>query len=101
MAEHLETGKQAEDLAALYLTEKGYEIIARNHRYGHAEIDLIVKKGIFLVFVEVKARSNIKFGMPETAVSKLKVSLIKRAAEAYIYQIDWHQQIRFDIVSIF
>ena len=44
MAKHLETGKKAEILAGIFLEEKGYEILARNYRYGRAEIDLIVKK---------------------------------------------------------
>jgi len=100
MAEHLDTGREAEDLAASYLIDKGYEIVARNYRYGHAEVDLIIRKGIFLVFVEVKSRKNVKFGMPEAAVSKLKVSLVKRAADFYVYKTNWHKQIRFDVISI-
>ena len=63
MAKHLETGKLAEDLAATFLESKGYEIIARNYRSGHAEIDLIVKKDIFLVFVEVKSLYNTRFAI--------------------------------------
>jgi putative endonuclease len=100
MAKHLETGKRAEDLAAAYLVEKGYEIVARNYRSGHAEIDLIVKKDIFLVFVEVKSLYNIRFGNPEINVTREKAKLVTRAAGHYVYRIDWHQQIRFDIVSI-
>ncbi len=100
MAEHLELGKQAEQLAATFLQEKGYTIVARNFRFGKAEIDLIVKKGIFLVFVEVKARKNVQFGMPETAVGKHKIALVKRAADFYVFKINWQQQIRFDIVSV-
>ena len=98
MAKHLETGKQAEDLAATYLADKGYEIVARNYRSGHAEIDLIVKKDIFLVFVEVKSLYNIRFGNPEINVTREKAKLVTRAADNYVYRIDWHQQIRFDII---
>ncbi len=100
MAKHLETGKQAEDLAAAYLADKGYEIVARNYRSGYAEIDLIVKKDIFLVFVEVKSLYNIRFGNPEINVTREKVKLVTRAAGNYVYYNNWHQQIRFDIVSI-
>jgi putative endonuclease len=100
MAKHLETGKRAEDLAAAFLADKGYEIVARNYRSGHAEIDLIVKKDIFLVFVEVKSLYNIRFGNPEINVTRDKVKLVTRAAGNYVYYINWHQQIRFDIVSI-
>ncbi len=100
MAKHLETGKRAEDLAAAFLADKGYEIVARNYRSGHAEIDLIVKKDIFLVFVEVKSLYNVRFGNPEINVTRDKVKLVTRAAGNYVYYINWHQQIRFDIVSI-
>ncbi len=100
MAKHLETGKKAEILAGIFLEEKGYEIIARNYRYGHAEIDLIVKKGIFVVFVEVKSLTNTKFGNPEISVTKNKIKLVTRAAENFVYTTNWQQQIRFDIVSI-
>ena len=72
MAKHLETGKKAEILASIFLEEKGYEIIARNYRSGRAEIDLIAKKGIFVVFVEVKSLTNTKFGNPEISVTKNK-----------------------------
>lgn len=100
MAKHLDTGKQAEDLAAAYLADKGYEIVTRNYRSGHAEIDLIVKKDIFLIFVEVKSLYNIRFGNPEVNVTREKAKLVTRAAGNYVYRTDWHQQIRFDIISI-
>jgi putative endonuclease len=100
MAKHLETGKKAEALAAKYLEEKGYEIVFRNYRYGRAEVDLIVKKDIFLVFVEVKSLTNTKFGNPEISVHKNKVRLVTRAADNFVFQTNWLQQIRFDIISI-
>ena len=100
MAKHLETGKKAEILAGIFLEEKGYEIIARNYRYGRAEIDLIVRKDIFIVFVEVKSLTNIKFGNPEISVTKNKIKLVTRAAGNFVYSTNWQQQIRFDIISI-
>lgn len=100
MAQHIETGKKAETLAGVFLEEKGYEILAKNYRYGRAEIDIIVKKGIFVVFVEVKSLTNTKFGNPEIRVTKNKVKLVTKAAENFVYSTNWQQQIRFDIISI-
>jgi putative endonuclease len=100
MPKHLETGKHGEDVAAQFLVEKGYEIIERNYRAGKAEIDLIAKKGIFLVFVEVKSLTNLSFGMPEDAVTKRKAKLVMGAAETYIYKVNWQKEIRFDIIAI-
>ena len=76
MAEHLDTGKQGEDKAAEFLADKGYEIVVRNYRYRHAEIDIIAKKNKILAFVEVKTRTNLSYGMPEEFVDVTKRRLI-------------------------
>jgi putative endonuclease len=100
MAEHLETGKIGEDKAAAFLEEKGYQIVARNHRHKHTEIDLIARKGKMLIFVEVKTRTNTSYGMPEAAVDYTKAKLIMRAAEHYIFDTNWQYDVRFDVISV-
>ncbi len=100
MAQHNDTGKAGEEQAARFLTEQGYEVLARNYRHQHAEIDLIAQKGKLLIFVEVKTRTNLSFGNPEEFVSRDKIKLIMKAAEHYIFAVDWHHDIRFDIVSV-
>lgn len=100
MAQHNETGKQGEIEAARFLGEKGYEIMARNFRYQHAEIDLVAKKGKLLVFVEVKTRTNLSFGNPEEFVSYTKAKLVMKAAEHYIFTHNWQFDVRFDIVAV-
>lgn len=100
MAQHNETGKQGEEEAVRYLREKGYEIMTRNYRYQHAEIDLIARKGKLLVFAEVKTRSNLNFGNPEEFVSYTKARLVMKAAEQYIFTRDWQHDIRFDIIAV-
>jgi putative endonuclease len=93
-------GKKGEQLAAEFLIKQGFEIVVRNYRYKHAEIDLIIKRDDWLIFVEVKARSSNDFGEPEEFVDARKVNKIFEAAEEYIYSTDWHGHIRFDIVSV-
>ncbi len=93
-------GRKGEQLAAEFLMKKGFEIVVRNYRYKHAEIDLIIKRDDWLIFVEVKARSSNDFGEPEEFVDARKVNKIFDAAEEYIYTTDWHGHIRFDIVSV-
>lgn len=100
MAQHNDTGKQGEEEAVRYLREKGYEIMTRNYRYQHAEIDLIVKKGKILAFVEVKTRTNLSYGNPEEFVSYTKAKLVMKAAEQYIFARDWQGDVRFDIVAV-
>jgi putative endonuclease len=100
MAQHNETGKQGEAAAVRFLQENGYEIVATNYRYQHAEIDLIAQKGKLLVFVEVKTRSNLGYGQPEEFVSYTKAKLVMKAAEHYVFAHDWLHDIRFDIVAV-
>lgn len=100
MAAHNDTGNWGEEKASDYLIGKGFEILEKNYRHKHAEIDLIARVNKMLIFVEVKTRSGIGFGMPEEFVNYSKAKLIMKAAEHYIFDTDWHFDVRFDIVSI-
>lgn len=101
MAEHNDKGKLAEDLAKDWLVSKGYEFLDANYRYKHAEIDLIFKYRGLLIFVEVKFRSGTGFGFAEEFVDFTKRKLIVKAADQYIYEKDWQNDIRFDIVGVY
>jgi putative endonuclease len=96
----MKTGAKGERLAAEFLEKKGFEIVARNYRYGRAEIDLIARRENWILFVEVKTRSSSSFGEPEEFVSASQVNRIYNAAEQFIYATDWRGHIRFDIVSV-
>ncbi len=100
MSHNLELGNQGEDWAAQWLQDQGYEVWLRNYRYGKAEIDIIARKEKLLVFVEVKTRTNVSFGDPEIAVSRVKIGHIKKAAEHFIHLNDWPHDIRFDVIAI-
>lgn len=100
MAVHNELGKLGEDLAVQYLTDKGYEILERNWRNIHKEIDIIAKEGDDLVIVEVKARQTDEYGEPGIAVTKRKQRMLIAAANAYITRKGLDVETRFDIVSI-
>lgn len=96
----MKTGTYGENLAADFLKAKGFEVVARNYRYGRAEIDLIVRRGNWLIFVEVKTRSSIAYGFPEEFVDETQARHIFFAAEHYVFANDWQGHIRFDIVSV-
>lgn len=96
----IETGNQGETLAARYLKEKGYEILARNYRHGKAEIDLIVQKDNWVLFVEVKTRKSSDYGHPEDFVMTQQAGRIFDAAEEWIFSTNWQGHIRFDVVSV-
>ncbi len=96
-----EIGDGAETLAANYLIEKGYQLIQKNYRAKRGEIDLIMQKDGVTVFVEVKARRNIKFGLPQEAVTKQKQRQIIKTALYYISENDlFETDSRFDIIAV-
>jgi putative endonuclease len=100
MTDKIKKGNEGEQVAADFLTKKGYEIVERNFRYRRSEIDLIVKKDNFLVFVEVKMRSSAAFGFPEESVNEKKVSKVLEGAEYYLFAKNWQGNVRYDIIAI-
>jgi putative endonuclease len=100
VAEHNDTGKRGEEMAADYLAEKGILIREKNWRKGYLEVDLIVEDGPLLVFVEVKTRSDLVHGMPEEAVTRKKEKHLLEAAEAYLDTKGLKNEVRFDIISV-
>ena len=100
MAEHNELGKWGEDLAALYLQDKGYVILERDWHSGHRDIDIVARDGQTVVFVEVKTRRNRTFAEPETAVDFQKLRNLKQAANHYIKFRHIGYDVRFDVVTV-
>ena len=100
MAEHNDFGKLGEEIAVNYLVGKGYEIVERNWRNTHKEIDIIAKDGKGLVIVEVKTRQTDEYGNPDIAVTKKKQRLLIAAANAYLFKNKLDVETRFDIISI-
>jgi len=92
-------GKWGEDIAAEYLIQRGYEIMARNVRTPYGEIDIITKQGDITIFVEVKTRTSNKMGLPEESITPRKRQHMLAAADHYAAEneID-HWQI--DVISI-
>ena len=98
-----ELGEKGEAIAAKLLTEKGYEILERNYRYSHGEIDIVAKDPSdgYTVFVEVKARQNLEYGEPEYAITKNKQKQIKKMAELYLFEKEILELgCRFDVVTV-
>jgi len=93
-------GREAEEVAATFFRKRGYDILETNYRTPVGEIDLIVRKGEVIVFVEVKARGSSAFGGPEDAVTPAKQDKIRRTARWYLMEkapqdIDF----RFDVLA--
>ncbi len=94
-------GKEGEELAARYLVQRGCVIEARNFRTRRGEIDLIIRDGGVLVFVEIKTCSSDSFGRPETWVTLRKQRRIAGAALTWIHQNHCeNDDCRFDVIAI-
>ena len=100
MTNHKLTGNKGEIIATNYLQEKGYTIIENNWRHKHLEVDIIASNNNRLHFVEVKTRTNTKFGLPEDSISQAKMNHLKKAAEEYLYQHPEWLKIQFDVIAI-
>ncbi len=94
-------GREAEDLAAAFLEERGCEVIARNHRIRRGEVDLVCREGDVVCFVEVRSRTSAAHGGPEETVQPAKARRVVAAAT------DWAVRngalegaIRFDVVAV-
>ena len=95
-------GTAWEEQAAEFLKREGCEILERNFRGKCGEIDLIVRDGRYLVFVEVKYRKNADSGFPEEAVDYRKQRIISRVAQEYLLKkrLSESTPCRFDVVAI-
>lgn len=97
----LNIAKIGESLAVEHLRTRGCEILAQNYRAARGEIDLIVRDGQFIVFVEVKTRRSLKFGLPQAAVTRQKQRQISKVALAYLQAGNLlDAPCRFDVVGI-
>jgi putative endonuclease len=93
-------GKSYEQLAAAFFEQNGFEILQRNWRTGHREIDLIVRKNKLIAFVEVKSASSQKYGHPADRVDDKKVANLTKAAQQYLIDNKIEGcDLRFDVVT--
>lgn len=97
-----QTGARKEKNAADYLVSIGYEILSMNFKSRFGEIDIVAREGKYLVFIEVKYRSNHNCGYPEDAVNTAKQKRIYKTAAYYLYsnRLDVGQLCRFDVVLV-
>ena len=95
-------GHWGEGLAANFLRDRGYVILAANWRCRFGEIDLIASDGTCLCFVEVKLRKSDAFGSAAGFVDRRKQERLRAAAGLYLSQEgDGGLQPRFDVVEIY
>lgn len=94
------TGAAAEQAAADYLVQQGLRLVARNFHCRGGEIDLVMRDGATLVFVEVRARSRADFGGAAASITAIKQARIILAARHYLALHKVDAPCRFDVVLL-
>jgi len=95
-------GLHAERLALAHLVERGLVLVARNYRCRLGEIDLVMRDGDDLVFVEVRYRSGARHGGAAASVDHRKRRRLCLTAEHYLTHGKYRRppRCRFDVVAV-
>lgn len=93
-------GDAAEDRALAYLQERGLSLVARNFRCRAGELDLVMRDGQALVFVEVRQRADARHGGAAASVTPAKQARLLRAAQVFLQRERSLPPCRFDVVAI-
>jgi putative endonuclease len=94
-------GWWGEARAARFLQARGWVVLARNYRFGRREVDLVVRRGPLLAFVEVKTRAGEGYGPPQEAITARKRREIETVARHYLARHGLQDaEVRFDAVAI-
>lgn len=96
------TGAKGEELAAAHLLRNGYKILERNFRSKGGEVDIVAKDSDgCIVFVEVKTRRNLAYGLPQLAVTQRKQRQIAKGALSWLSRNRLHDHAaRFDVIAV-
>lgn len=99
-----ELGRRGENIATKYLKKNNYIIIEKNFSCKQGEIDIIAQDIIKkeLVFIEVKTRTNDKFGKPVEAVDVNKKKHLFKAIKYYLYSRNLENEyVRIDVIEVY
>ena len=94
-------GDWGEALVEKYLSERGCRIVEREWRCRFGEIDLIAEQEGTLLFVEVKLRTNLRYGMPREYVTAKKQEKLRAAALLYLSMRGLDAPARFDVAEVY
>ncbi len=94
-------GKWGEGVAVRFLQEKGYVLVATNHRCRWGEVDIVAQEGDDLVFVEVRTRRSVLYGTPEESIAAAKARKLVATAQEFLQAHDQvHAGWRIDLIAI-
>ncbi len=100
-SENKKTGSRGEELALGKLLSKGYQLLQKNYGNKFGEIDLVMRDGKTIVFVEVKTKIGDDFGTPEEMVNRNKLARVRKMGEVFLVESgNWNCPCRIDVVAV-
>lgn len=94
-------GNHGEDFAVNILKDEGYQILERNFWTKHGEIDIVASKDHILHFIEVKTRTQLRYGYPAESITEDKKMRMRRAANIYMSSKKYFwKNISFDVFEV-
>ena len=94
-------GDWGEDKAQRYLSDQGYQLLARNWRTREGEIDLVIEQDLTIFFIEVKTRKTDRFGSPEESITPGKQKRLMKTCLAYLQEDHYeNRDWRIEVVAI-
>lgn len=94
-------GRHGENVAARFLVESGYRVVARNWRGLRGELDIVAVDGDEVVVVEVKTRRGLGYGHPAEAITHSKLARLRRLAGQWLSENATHAaSVRIDVVAV-
>ncbi|MEY8565230.1 YraN family protein [Corynebacterium sp.] len=97
-----DVGAAGEDTAAGYFLERGYRLLDRNFYTARGEVDIVLSGDGVIVFVEVKWRTDGRFGSGAEAVTPAKLAAMRHAGAEWLRRNPRHRAptVRFDVLDI-
>ena len=102
MAQHLDNGRLAEELARRFLLDRGLQVVTENYHCRYGELDLVMRDAGLLVIVETRYRRQSTFGGPIESISVAKRRKIVRSTQHFIHKYPAYRNVsvRFDVVGL-
>lgn len=91
-------GKIGEEIALRYYQSLGYRLLGKNFFTRYGELDLIFERNNLYLAVEVKTRTNYKFGAAEECINSRKIEKMTMACFVYNSVADW--QLELVVINI-
>jgi len=93
-------GQAAESLAVAYLIEGGLKVLHRNYRTPYGELDIVIRDGSTICFVEVRSRRDERFLTPIESITSLKRQRIANSAQHFLASRQEAVPCRFDVIQV-